>query len=221
MNNDHIHVAIVDDHSMVRKGLASLVGLFPRYKVLFDAANGKDFIRQLKPMYLPAIVLLDINMPEMDGYATAEWISKNHPEIKVLALSTMDNDQAIIRMIRCGAKGYILKDADPAELKVALDEILTMGVYYNDVVSRKLVRSINELAADKSDLANLVKLTDKEIQFLKLACSEKSYQEIAEEMFVSPRTVDGYRDNLFRKLNVSTRVGLVLYALKNKITAIE
>jgi DNA-binding NarL/FixJ family response regulator len=121
MEEEFIHIAIVDDHSMVRKGLCSLISLFSRYKVLFDACNGKDFIKQLKPRFLPSIVLLDINMPEMDGYATAQWISANYPEVRILALSTMESDQSIIRMIKCGATGYILKDADPEELKYALD----------------------------------------------------------------------------------------------------
>src|SRR5579875_4092592 len=108
---DTKYIAIVDDHTMFRKGLVSLINFFPDYKVLFDAANGKDFINQLKPKHVPDIVLLDITMPEMDGYATADWIRVNHPEMKILALSTMDSETAIIKMIRHGAKGYLLKDA--------------------------------------------------------------------------------------------------------------
>lgn len=209
------YITIVDDHAMFRKGLMMLINIFPDYKVLFDAANGKDLIRQLNPRHLPDIVLLDIKMPEMDGYETAEWLRINYPEVKVLALSTMDADTAIIKMIRHGAKGYILKDADPSELKLAFDEVINRGYFYNDLVTRKVMQSINHLVDERNPLSTFTKLSERELQFLKLACSEKTYQEIAKEMFVSDRTVDGYRDVLFKKLNLNTRVGLVMFAIKN------
>ena len=156
-------------------------------------------------------------MPEMDGYATANWVRTNHPEIRILALSTMDAETAIIKMIKNGAKGYVLKDADPEELKKAFDEVLSLGYYYNDLVSRKVIQSVNQLTDEKHETGNFARLSDRELAFLQLACSEKTYTEIAKEMFVSERTVDGYRDALFRKLNVATRVGLVMYAIKNGI----
>jgi len=217
---DTRYIAVVDDHTMIRKGLVVLINLFPNYKVLFDAANGKEFINQLKPPHLPDIVLLDINMPEMDGYTTADWIRVNYPEIKILALSTMDAETTIIKMIRHGANGYILKDAETAELKQAFDDVLSKGFFYNDEVTRKVMRSINQLADEKSEINTFVKLTDRELEFIKLACSEKTYQQIAEEMFKSERTVDGYRDALFKKLNITSRVGLVIYAIKNNLVSI-
>lgn len=215
--NEIKHIAIVDDHTMFRKGLIALINLFPNYKVLFDASNGEELTRQLKAGQVPDILLLDIAMPVMDGYATAAWVRDHYPDIKVLALSTMDAETAIIRMIKSGAKGYVLKDADPAELKRAFDEVLSLGYYYNDLVSRKILRSVNMLADDRHDIGTLTRLSDREVTFLQLACSEKTYTEIAREMFVSERTVDGYRDALFKKLNVSSRVGLVLYAIRNGI----
>jgi DNA-binding NarL/FixJ family response regulator len=211
------YIAIVDDHTMFRKGLSILINLFPAYEVLFEAANGKELIDKIDPDRLPDIVLLDVNMPDMNGYASAEWLRVNYPDIKVLALSTMDADTAIIKMIRHGAKGYILKDAEPAELKQAFDEVLALGYYYNELVTRKVMQSISHLVDEKSPLNAIVKLSDREMEFMRLACSEKSYQVIAKEMFVSERTVDGYRESLFKKLNVSTRVGLVLYAVKNNL----
>ncbi|PSL33521.1 response regulator transcription factor [Chitinophaga ginsengisoli] len=214
------YIAIVDDHTMFRKGLSILINLFPAYEVLFEAANGKELIDKIDPDRLPDIVLLDVNMPDMDGYASAEWLRVNYPDIKVLALSTMDAETAIIKMIRHGAKGYILKDAEPDELKQALDEVLTLGYYYNELVTRKVMQSINHLVDEKSPLNAIVKLSDREMEFIRLACSEKSYQVIAKEMFVSERTVDGYREALFKKLNVSTRVGLVLYAVKNNLVVL-
>ena len=214
---ESIQVAIVDDHAMFRKGLCALINLFPNYTVRLDAGNGQDFIRQLDPGNLPDIVLLDIAMPEMDGYRTASWLTEQYPEIAILALSTMDAETAIIKMIRNGAKGYVLKDAEPAELKQAFDEVLRNGYYYNELVTRKIIRSVNQLVDDKNGLALFAKLTDRELHFLRLVCSEKPYKEIAAEMFVSERTVDGYRDALFKKLNMTTRVGLVLYAIRNGI----
>jgi DNA-binding NarL/FixJ family response regulator len=218
--NEIKYIAIVDDHTMFRKGLAALVSLFPNYKVLFDAANGQDFIKQLQPKHIPDILLLDIAMPEMDGYATANWVRVNYPEIKVLALSTMEADTAIIKMIRNGAKGYLLKDAEPVELKKAFDEVLSRGYYYNDLISRKIIQSVNQLADDKNNLGTFARLSDRELAFLKLACSEKTYAQIAREMFVSERTVDGYREALFKKLDINSRVGLVLYAIKNELVKV-
>lgn len=209
------YIAIVDDHTMFRKGLVSLINLFPGYKVLFDAANGQDFIKQLQPKHLPDILLLDIVMPEMDGYATAQWVHVNHPGIKILALSTMDAESAIIKMIKSGARGYVLKDAEPLELKQAFDSVLSLGYYYNELISRKVLQSVHELADENSGTGIFAKLNERELTFLKLACSEKTYSEIASEMYLSERTIDGYRESLFKKLNVKTRVGLVMYAIKN------
>jgi DNA-binding NarL/FixJ family response regulator len=162
-------------------------------------------------------VLLDIVMPNMDGYETAAWLRDNYPDVKVLALSTMDADAAIIKMIKQGAKGYVLKDADPTELKLAFDELLRQGYFYNELITRKVMNNINALTDDKDALRAFAKLTDRELQFLRLACSEKTYQQIAGEMYVSERTVDGYREALCKKLNLNTRVGLVMFAIKNRL----
>jgi DNA-binding NarL/FixJ family response regulator len=213
MNN----IVLVDDHVLLRNGLANLIESFENYKVLYQANNGKAFIEKLKPKLLPQLVLLDINMPEMDGYETCLWLKENHPEIKVLALSMYDNENAVIRMFKAGAKGYILKDCDPAELKAALHDVITKGFYYSEMVTGKLIHTINTLDEKDSSAKNVIKLNDREINFLKLVCTELTYKEIADKMFLSPRTIDGYRDDLFQKLNVKTRVGLVMYAIKNGI----
>src|SRR5687768_16580655 len=118
------NVVLIDDHVLLRKGLAALIRSFDTYDVLFEAANGREFINLLKSKPVPEIVLLDINMPEMDGYETAIWLKNNHPEVKVLALSMYDNENAVIRMFKAGAKGYILKDCDPSDLKAALDSLV-------------------------------------------------------------------------------------------------
>jgi DNA-binding NarL/FixJ family response regulator len=211
------YIAIVDDHAMFRKSMTMLINMFPDYKVQFDVGNGIEFMKQLNPEKLPDIVLMDVSMPEMDGYETTKWIKANHPSVKVLALSTMDAETSIIKMIKCGAKGYVLKDADPSELKLAFSEVLNSGFFYNETVTKKIFQYIHLLSDDDSSVNTVMKLNERELEFIKKACSEKSYQQIAQEMFVSERTVDSYRENLFKKLNVSTRVGLVMYAIKNEI----
>jgi DNA-binding NarL/FixJ family response regulator len=200
---------------MFRKGLVSLINLFPGYQVTLEAANGQDLIKQLQPSKLPDILLLDIVMPEMDGYSTAKWVRLNYPEIRILALSTMEGENAIIKMIRNGARGYVLKDSEPAELKRAFDDVLSLGYFFNDLMSRKVLQNVHLLGDDSEDAGVFSKLTENELTFLKLACSERTYIEIAKEMYLSERTIDGYRDAIFRKLNVTTRVGMVLYAVKN------
>jgi DNA-binding NarL/FixJ family response regulator len=215
------HIAIVDDHTMFRKGLAALINFFPNYKVVLDVPNGREFIASLNKKELPDIVLLDIAMPVMDGYATAAWIKDNYPDIKVLALSTMDSETAIIKMIKNGARGYILKDADPSELKLAFDEVLTRGYFYNDLVSRKILNAVHVLTEPKNATATFANLTPREIEFLKYVCTELTYKEIADKMSVSVRTVEGYRDTLCEKLELKTRVGLAMYAIKNAIVTVQ
>jgi len=211
-------IVLTDDHVLLRNGLASLVKNLG-HTVLFEANNGKDLIEKLTPGNIPEIILLDINMPEMDGYATAEWLKKNQPSVKVLALSMYDNENAIIRMLKSGAKGYILKDSDPAELKTAIDDLVTKGFHYSDLVSGKLIHAMNKMDSNENTLSILSQLTERETEFLKYTCTELTYKEIAEKMFVSPRTIDGYRDTLFEKLELKTRVGLVMYAIKNGIVS--
>lgn len=206
-------IALADDHILMRKGLASLIDTFEEYKVIFQGANGQELINSLNKTSLPHIVLLDINMPKKDGYETAYWLKTNYPEIKILALSMYDNEISIIRMLQNGARGYILKDAEPSELKAALDDIWHKGYYYSELVTGHLFKNINK--TDEKNTNKHSSLTDREIEFLKYCCTEMGYKEIADKMFVSPRTVENYRDSLFEKLNIKTRVGLAMYAMKS------
>lgn len=213
-------VAVVDDHVLLRNGLATLIRQLDSYTVLLEAGNGKDFINQLSPSNLPDIVLMDINMPGMDGYDTTLWLKRNYPGIKVLALSMYDNESAVIRMMKCGARGYILKDIDPVEFRCALDSLQRKGYYYSELITGKLIHAVNHAAEPDQPFKSLVCLNEREIEFLKLACSELTYKEIAERMYLSARTIDGYRDALFEKLNLKSRVGLVMYAIKNGIVSV-
>jgi DNA-binding NarL/FixJ family response regulator len=214
MDKGVTQIAVVDDHVLLRNGLANLINSFPGYHVSFEADNGKDFIAQLETHGNPDIVLLDISMPEMDGFDTAAWIKKNRPSTKMMVLSMREDEDAIIRMVKSGAGGYILKDSKPTIFKQALDEIRDKGFYMNDLLSNKVLNYVKGEEENK-EAAIIARLTEKELKFLELACSEKTYKEIANEMNLSPRTVEGYRDDLFEKLGVISRVGLVTFAIKH------
>ncbi|WP_439515882.1 response regulator transcription factor [Sediminibacterium sp.] len=203
-------VALVDDHELLRSGLASMINSFEGFKVIMEAGNGKEFIEALKNNKPPAIVLLDINMPLMDGFETAEWIKANMPETRVLVLSMLKN----------GARGYLLKDSKPKVFKQALENIRDTGYFINELVSDKLMHYISNEDSFLGDGSPLSSLTENETIFLQWICSDKTYKEIAEEMHISPRTVDTYRDNLFKKLDIKTRVGLAIFAIKHGIVSV-
>jgi two-component system invasion response regulator UvrY len=214
-------VALVDDHELLRTGLAAMINSFEGYKVVMEANNGQQFIEKINLLKTsPDIILLDITMPQMDGYETSQWIKANLSQTRVLVLSMLENDTAIIRMLKNGARGYILKDSKPKVFKEALDGIRDSGYYINELVSSKLMHYINHEEVFDSDSFALNNLNDNEITFLKWICTEKTYKEIADEMCLSPRTIDTYRDNLFKKLDVKTRVGLAIFAIKNGIVNI-
>jgi DNA-binding NarL/FixJ family response regulator len=210
-------VAVADDHSLLRQALARLINSFDNFSVLFEANNGNEIKARLAKHVIPDIVLLDVNMPDMDGYETAQWLHKNYPQVKVLALSMFSDENVIIRMLKLGAKGYILKNAEPEELREALNSVLEKDFYLSEYISGKIVSGLNK-DLDRPD--DRVTLTEKEKELLRWICSEMTYKDIAAKMFVSPRTLDDYRNNLFEKLKVKTRVGLVLYAIRNRLVEI-
>src|ERR1700761_241613 len=214
MPNEKIHIAIVDDHTLFRNGVAALMSEFDQLEVVFEAENGEQMQQMLKKHPAPDVILMDINMPVMDGYAATRWLKQNYPKVKILALSMFEDDKAVIQMIKSGAGGYVLKESRPRELLEAIKAVNEKGVYLNELVSGKLMRSV----ADNEEIPEFSK---KELEFLRLCCSELTYKEIAEQMFVSPRTVDNYREALFLKLNLKSRSGLVLYAVQNGIFKFE
>lgn len=205
-----IQIALVDDHRLFRSGIASLLNNFDRYSVLFEAGNGEEMIRKITPRVKPDIVLLDINMPKMDGIAAARWLRNFHPDIHIIVLSMFEDAERVLTMIRMGVKGYILKDSEPQEFEAALFKVSNNEIYYPTFVTRHLLSNIDTEF-------NITKLNSREIEFLKLSGTELTYREIAQEMCVSTRTIDGYRDQLFEKLQITSRIGLVMYAIKNKI----
>ena len=206
-------VVIVDDHSLFASSLEKLINTFSDFKVLYHAKNGKVLQQMISGENgVPDIILLDINMPVMDGFETAEWLNQTHPQIKTLALSMEDDEHTILKMLRKGVKGYLLKDIHPEILNEALQELVERGYYHSDKVSETLLHSLNP-----DNHENNLVFKDNELTFIKLACSEMTYKEIADVMHLSPKTIDGYRQDLFKRLNIKNRVGLVMFALKKNL----
>lgn len=211
-----IDVIIVDDHMLFSQALNSLVSKFEEFnviKVLNDGAEVVDYFKNNNPT--PDVILMDIQMPVMNGIEATNWLKNNRPDMKVIALSMECEEETILAMLRAGAKGYLLKDIHPSVLKHALNEVHTNGFYYTENVTSTLLNA-NSTGNNKSKIV----LKDRELEFLKLACSELTYKQIAEKMFLSPKTVENYRESLFEKVDVKTRIGLVLYAIKEKIVVL-
>jgi DNA-binding NarL/FixJ family response regulator len=204
-------IALIDSHRLFRSGVAAIVQKLGGYNVIFESANGEELISNIQLGHKPDIILLDINIPVLNGINTAAWLRGAHPEIKVIVLSIVDEPEKVLAMLKLGIKGYILKEAEPHEFEQALRKVSHNEVYFPEFVSRYLLNAIDHPAENN-------KLNSREIEFLRYASTEMTYKEIANEMHVSVRTVDGYRDQLFEKLHVKSRVGLVLYAIKNKLT---
>jgi len=207
-------IGIVDDHTLFRKGIVSLLSESDEIAILFDAANGHEMQNMLNPDMLPQVILMDINMPVMDGYAATKWIKNNYSEIKVLALSMYDEDKPIIKMLKSGAGGYLLKESKTTDLVSAIKTIAAEGYFMNNLVSGKLIKSLQQESPAKNDLEIL---SVNEIIFLKHACSEMTYKEIADKMNLSPHTIDNYRESLFHKLDIKSRTGLVIFAIRNEL----
>ena len=211
-------IVLVDDHVLLRNGLSVIIGGFDDFTILFEANHGQHFIEQLDPENLPDIVLLDVTMPVMNGFETAEWIFTHHPSIKVMVLSMLGDERTIIKMLKMGALGYMTKDTDPKELNRALNELYYKGIYFNQLLCNNLVHSVrNGMEEPNDEYQILINLPEREKEFLKLLATDMTLKEIAAKMSLSPRTIDGYRDNLFEKVKVTNRVGLVLFALRNDL----
>lgn len=209
-------LALVDDHTLFRKGMISLIDLaYSNYTILFEADNGHDMQQKIDKNNLPDIILMDINMPGMDGFDSVKWLNENHPLVKVLVVSMIEKEESIVRMLKLGVKGYLSKDVEPKEMGEALESVMNKGFYYTDFITGKLLHSIQGDAKTSTKSATLNLMNDREKEFLQLACSEYTYNEIASKMFLSPKTIDGYRNALFEKLQVKSRVGLALYAVKH------
>lgn len=211
-----IDIIIVDDHLLFSEGLDGLISDFEEFNVLAVLANGMALIDYFSAdNQQPDIVLMDIQMPVMNGLEATKWIKTHHPYIKVLGLSNECDEEIILKMLRAGANGYLGKVIHPSELEFALMEVYIKGFFYTEIVSNSLLNSL-----EVKEHKEVIVFKAKELEFLKLACTEMTYKQIADEMYLSPKSIENYREALFSKLNVKTRIGLVLYAIKEKIVTL-
>lgn len=214
-----INIALVDDHTLFRSGIANLLQEFSDIKVVFEASNGKELQKILPEHTNIDVILMDITMPGMDGYAATAWVKEEYPSIYVLALSMFDEEAAIIKMLKAGAGGYILKESSVIELHKAITEITKRGFYSNDLLSGKLINSIQNKTVD-TDSKDFIPLSAKETEFLILCASEYTYKEMADVMGIAVRSAENYRQTLFEKLNIKSRVGLALEAIRRGLVKV-
>jgi DNA-binding NarL/FixJ family response regulator len=218
-NPTYIKVALADDHILLRSALASLIDSFGDCKVIHQSNNGKELIDWFENRLVPDVAILDLNMPEMDGFEAARLIQKKFPAVNVLMLTMYDSELSLIRLLQTGVKGFLKKDIHPSELKFAIHSVMNAGYYYSNHTAGKLANLFRSTDEKKNFLQNLM-LTEQELQFLKLACSDLTYKEVAQKMNLNPRSVDNLRDQLFIKLDVKSRVGLAMVAIKNGIVTL-
>ena len=215
---EKVTVSIVDDHRLFREGIAELISHFEGYEVQSQFGGGQEFIDSVKKGKKPELVILDVQMPGVDGEETAKWIKANQPSIKILSLTMHDDEYNILRMIKAGSRGYVLKSAEPNELKLALDQIIHHNYYHSDLVANTLVKGL--MKPGETIHAPQFSFMNKDLEFLQLICSELTYKEIADKLKVSIRTVDGYRESLFERCQAKSRVGLAIFAIKNNLVKI-
>jgi len=206
------NLILADDHILLRDALINLINDFEEFNVIARAENGRGLIREIEKGYRADIVLTDLNMPVMDGYETIKWLRQNHPGIKIMVLTMYDTQIPLIRLLEAGVHGILKKDIHPEELKKALLAVATGEYYY----SNHTIFRIASLFHDKKILERSL-LNETEIDFLRLACTDMTYAQIAKAMQLTPRHIDSYRDSLFAKLQVRNRVGMAIYAIKNGI----
>jgi DNA-binding NarL/FixJ family response regulator len=218
----HTTIALADDHQLVRKGIRLLLEDIGKFKVIIEAGNGRELIDLIEEASaLPELVLVDVNMPVMNGFDTVLELKEKFPELKMIALSVNDELHIIRDMIKAGANAYLFKDSSPEMFEKVLREVSEKGFYYSKSVVDSLISTEKGPAMQRSsEQDQLQNLSNREREFIKLCCSEMTYKEIADIMNVSQRTVDGYRESTFDKLNIKSRTGVVLFAFRSGLSEI-
>jgi DNA-binding NarL/FixJ family response regulator len=211
-----IKVAIADDHKIFRKGVILSLRIYPNIKFVQEADNGQDLLAGLAESQ-PDIVLMDLRMPQKDGIETTKEISKLYPDIKVLVLTMYEDERFVSHLMENGANGYLLKSADPAEIKKAILEVMARGYYLNNFVNRVLLKKSHARSKSIPSLNSEIVLNEKERDVIRLLCMELTAQEIAEKMEISPRTVEAIKDRLMERFGTKNTAGLVFFAVKNNL----
>lgn len=216
MKTTKFKVLLADDHVLLRDALANLINSFDEFTVISSAGNGAELFEQIEKGYVPDLVLLDLNMPMMDGFETTRLLHEKYPDIRILILTMYDSEIALIRLLQLGVRGFLKKDIHPSELKASLLAVANSGYYYSNNTTGKLASIFQKHHESQTSIEKSL-LNEKEIEFLKFASTDMTYKEIAGQMNMSPRSIDCCRDGLFEKLDVKSRVGLAIYAVKHGI----
>lgn len=211
-----IKYAIADDHTIFRQGLRYALADDHKLKFAGEAENGKKLLELVKKQ-MPDVILLDLKMPEMDGMAATEILHSIQPEIKILMLTSFDDEHFILHLLELGINGYLLKNTEPNEIKRAIHTVYENGYYFNHLVSNTMLRAITQKNNSDLKLKEAIRLNDRETEVLKLICDELTTTEIAAKIFLSPRTIEGIRTSLIEKTGAKNIAGLVLYAIKSGI----
>lgn len=214
-----IKLALVDDHNLFRRGIATILGQVTDFELVLEASNGQEFIDKI-PRRMPDVVLLDLQMPVLDGTATADYLRENYPLIKIIVLTMHDEDRMVLHLLEKGVSGYLLKDSDPDEVERAIRKVMDEGVYLNEFVSRAMLRRMTNktTVVKQSTLYNSkILLSEREKEVLKLICEGMSTAEISDKIFLSPRTVEGHRLRILEKTGTKNTAGMVAYAFKNDL----
>jgi DNA-binding NarL/FixJ family response regulator len=213
--NKVIKIALADDHALLRSALATIINKSGNFNVILEAGNGNELISKMENGNMPDIILLDLNMPAFDGYETARWLQANHPGIHVLMLTMYDTEPTMIRLLQAGVKGFLKKDIDINELRFAINSVMKSGYYYTNHTTGRLINLFRKSQEHSMLMKSM--LTEMEMRFLRWACTDLTYKEIASEMRLNVRAIDNLRDTLFGKLEVKNRVGLVMYSIRHGI----
>ena len=212
-----IKLALVDDHNLFRRGIASILGQVADFELVLEASNGQEFIDKI-PRRVPDVVLLDLQMPVLDGTATADYLRENHPLIKIIVLTMHDEDRMVLHLLEKGVSGYLLKDSDPDEVERAIRKVMNEGVYLNEFVSRAMLRKMTnkpKVSTQTTLYKSKILLSDREKEVLKLICEGMSTAEISDKIYLSPRTVEGHRLRILEKTGTKNTAGMVAYAFRN------
>jgi len=217
MNEKGLNIVVTDDHKLFRKGMAALLSDFDQVGEIFEAENGLDLLNTIRNMPLPPdVVLLDVNMPVMDGVEATRELKQKHPTVRIIILSMEDDVQLVSHLVSEGVNGYLLKNADPDELELALKKVMTNDFYFSASLTAAVLNSSKASFKVKSR-ASEVELSERETQVLQLICEELTAAEIADRLSLSARTVEGYKRNLLEKTGTRNMAGLVIFAMKNDL----
>ncbi len=212
-------VIIVDDHTLFRNGLKLLINNTSDFRVVGEAADGRMFLDMLESDGLPDVVLLDINMPEMDGIEAAETALSRYPGLPIITLSMYGEEDYYFKMVSLGVKGFVLKNSDIQEVVDAMESVAAGGTYFSQELLVNLVSNLRSTGSS-SIVSDGEILSEREREILFLICKGLSNQEIGEELFISKRTVDKHRANILAKTNCKNTANLVVFAIKNHLVEI-